>query len=264
MTIPDTREYAGSTFPLAVPAANAFLTDPVAVGLVDFLAWWLCKDLNPHLAQMTGHSATAVPAANRHPSDPADHWPRNDKPALYVWWQTSRDAEYTIVQNQRISTYGLMYVGDEVTVPSGAMQYSGIGPLVSRSLSNACDAGLHASYAYNGAAPGTPLWKSLGVRGWRITETQDGRMAPRPAGGGGGRGRRTMGAAAEGQIQRFFPCVMGTVVVTETIAKPVPRDPEDVMGDMTATIRTTETGDLDNPVDFMTRYAPGPDGSEQE
>lgn len=261
MSIPDERTSAGQTLPLASPVITTPLRDPVAVGLCDFLAWWLNKDINAALAalaQSAERSAVAVPEGNRFPYDHGEYWVINPKPALYVWWQSARDVEYTLVLNRRVSTYGLMYVTNEVLSPNGTSDFSGIIVTAARSFSNACDAGLHSDYAYGSDAHGTPLWKSLGIAGWRITEMQHGRMAPRPAAGARSRGQ------VSGHVERSFPCLMGAITVTEEVAQPQPRDPEDVMHDWIVSIRTNEQGDLDNTVEILERYAPGPDGTEQE
>lgn len=258
MTILDVRVTGGQTFPLPPPVDGTPLVDPVAVGLLDFLGWWLNKDINPHLAQLPPRSSVAVPEANCFPYDPGEYWVRNAKPALYVWWQSARDVEYTLVLRRRIATYGLMYVADEVLSPDGAHAYSGIVATVSRSLSNACEAGRHDDYGYGSDANGTALWKSLGIEGWRIAEMQHGRMAPRPSAGARSRGQ------VSGHVERSFPCAMGTLTVTEEIGRPALRDPENVTTDWTVSIRTNEQGDLDNAVEIMQRYTPGPDGTEQE
>lgn len=275
----DVREYAGSTFPLTVPDAGTFLLDPVAVGLANFIAFWLNKDLNPHLARIPPHSATAVPTGRQFPYDPQGFWVRNSnpnspttpaQPQLYVWWEGSRAANYTNLLEGSLSTYNVLYIGEEVVAPAGLLHYTGIGPLVARSMNNAFDACVHADYGYNGDPLGTPIWRSLQVRGLRLTETTPGALVPRPA------TNAAAGGQGEGGIVRFFPAVQAVVMVHETIGQPVPREstaipggggtlyPSNVMGDSVLNIRTEENGDIDNAVEIMVRNVPGPDGTEQD
>ena len=254
--IPETSVQAGTTFPLVAGAVRSSLEDPVALGLLGYLAHWLNTGLNAQLAVMTGHTATAVPTGATYAYDPMGIWVRNTTPALYVWWQSDEMRAHSTLKDGIAGRYGLMYVADEITAPAGAQHFAGITPQVRRILRRAVDLGYHPSYGHGSDEAGTPLFLSLGIASWRFTRLQHGALVPVPA------TASNPGGAGEGGIVRYFPAVQGEIEVVEVVGQTVPRDPEDVMGDLVATIRTNEAGDMGDVVEIMTRYLPGPDGSE--
>lgn len=252
MPVAETSTTAGQSLPLTAGAALSSLEDPVALGLLDFLAFWLNEALNPQLAVMTGHTATAVPDANRFAYDPQGFWVRNAKPALYIWWKSDTRAQWSTLKDMSTAAYGFMYVSDEVTAPAGSQHFAGISAAVKRALRTANDRGRHPDYN-----SGIPVYRDLDIASWNITRMEAGNMVPIPmsssAPGGGG----------EGGIVRFFPAVVGDIEVLEVVGPPIPRVPEDVLSDSTFSIRTNESGDVGDTVEILNRVLPGPDGSEQ-
>lgn len=255
--VTESATFAGTTFPLTAGAVRSSLEDPVALGLLGYFAHWLNTSLNAQLAVMPPHVATAVPTANRFAYNPMGVWVRNDVPALYVWWKEDRAVPHSTLKDGLAGTYGILYLSDEIVAPAGAQHIAGIAPQVRRVLRLSADRGYHSTYGHGSDPAGTPIFLSLGLAKWSFTRLQAGAMAPVPA------TSSNPGGAGEGGIVRVYPAVEGEIEVVEIVGQPVPSDPDDVMGDITALIRTNEDGDMNDLVDVMERYLPGPDGSEQ-
>ena len=120
----------GNTFPLAAGAADGVLRPAVADALLDFLAYYLNWALNARLAQMTPRDAEAVPTLNRFAYDPAELWPQNPVPALYVWWKGSGKNHHSTLREKIEASYGFMYVAEEIKVPGGVEPLDGLGEIV--------------------------------------------------------------------------------------------------------------------------------------
>jgi hypothetical protein len=254
-----------STLPLTAGAARSSLTDPVALGLADFLAYWLNASLNPQLAVMTGHTATAVPADDtgvspaqyyRFGYDPQSFWVRNNIPAIYVWFQNTVPGDYSTLKRRRVATYGFRWIYDEIVAPAGSQHIAGLPAVAVRALERAADVGYHPNYGYGDAEDGTPIGVTLNVQ-WQFRRLQAGAMAPIPA------TSSAVGGPGEGGIVRYYPAVDGEIEVIEIVGQQIPRDPEDVLFDVTLELRTNEAGDVTDAVEIMERYLPAPDGSEQ-
>lgn len=254
--IPETSTQAGTSFPLAAGAARSSLEDPVALGMLDYFAHWLNASLNAQLAVMAPHSAEAVPSGRTFAYDPGGYWVRNGTPALYVWWQSDELRNHSTLKDGIAGRYGIMYVSDEVVAPQGLQHFAGLAPTVRRVLRRAADLGYHPSYGHGSAEDGTPIFLSLGIAAWKFIRLQAGAMAPAPA------ISTAVGGPGEGGITRFFPAVLGEIEVVEVVGQTIPRDPEDVLFAITATIGTNENGDPTDTLDLMERILPAPDGSE--
>jgi hypothetical protein len=260
----ETAVVGPTTFPVEAGAARSSLTDPIALGLAEYLAHWLNTDLNAQLAVMTGHTATAVPSGKQYGYDPQGAWVRNTSTlgskttpaAIYVWWQSSADGQWSTLKDSAISTYGFFWVFDELVAHAGSQHLAGIQKQAERVLRRAADRGYHPTYSYDGADLGTPIGVSLGMQ-WRFKRLESGAMVPVPA------TSTAVGGAGEGGITRFIPCVQGQIEVLEIVGQQIPRDPEDVLFDVTLELRTNEAGDVTDAVEIMERYLPAPDGSEQ-
>lgn len=248
--VPETSSTANQTLPLVAGAARSSLTDPVALGLIDYLAYWLNAALNPQLAVMPPHSATAVPTANRFAYDPQGMWVRNGVPALYCWWKSDTRTPHSTLRDKSSTIYGFMYVSEEVTAPAGSQHIAGLQAAVKRVLRTANDRGRHPDYN-NGIA----LYVSLAIAGWDITRITAGNLVPVPA------TSSNPGGAGEGGIVRYFPAVEGEIEVLEIVGQTIPRVPEDVLSDSTFLIRTNESGDTVDVVDILDRVLTAPDGS---
>lgn len=253
--IAETARVAGTTYPLSAGAARSSLEDPVALGLLGYFAHWLNTSLNAQLAVMTGHTATAVPYTYGY--DPMNIWVRNSLPALYVWWKSDRPIAHSTLKDGRLSTYGLLYLADEVIAPAGAQHFAGITPHVRRVLNLAADRGFHPTYGHGSDEDGTPIFLSLDIAKWGFARLEAGAMAPIPA------TSSAVGGPGEGGIIRYYPAVSGDIEVVEVIGQPIPVDPTNLLVNTTMEIRTNESGDTTDTVEIMERYLPAPDGSEQ-
>jgi hypothetical protein len=260
--MPSGTTLGGNTFPLAAGPAEGVLRPAVADALLDFLAFYLNWALNARLAQMTPRSAEAVPALNRFAYDPAELWPQNPVPALYVWWKGSGKNHHSTLREKIEASYGFLYVAGEIKVPGGVEPLDGFGEIVDQVFRYAADQGFHPDYGYNGAPHGEMLNLTLGFQGWEIAESQAGRMRPAP-------GQR-------GVDQHFFPAVQGTIKCWTVVEQRNPvgptggatpgadGDPGDVLADITAGIYTNGDGDVNDTVLFMDRVLPAPDGAENQ
>jgi hypothetical protein len=265
--IAETAIVAGTTYPLTAGATRSSLEDPVAVGLIDYFAHWLNTSLNAQLAVMTGHTATAVPVndftalpsegVHRCAYDPMGTWVRNATPALYVWWKSDRPVNHSTLKDGRVSTYGILYVSDEIIAPAGSQHIAGIAPHVRRVLNLTEDRGYHPTYGYGDDEDGTPIHISLGIHAWRFTRLQAGAMAPVP------NVSSAPGGEGEGGVVVYYPAVEGDMEVIEVIGQQIPVDPTDLLVNTTLDIRTNEFGDVTDTVEMLDRYLPAPDGSEQ-
>lgn len=258
----NTFTLGGQTFPLAAGAAGAFLRDPVAEALIDFFAYYLNTALNAKLAQMSPKNAQAVPTANRYTYDPAEIWPQNAFPALYVWWQKSSKDQHSTLRERINADYGFQYIAQPITSPQGARHYAGLGATVDRLIRHAADQGYHPDYGYNGAPPGEMLPLSLGFQGFEVTECKNGFLRPAPG--------------QQGATQHAYPAVIGTLRAWTVIEQRAPDgptggatpgadgDPGDVLADITAGFYTNGDGDVSNAVLFMDRVLASPDGAENK
>jgi hypothetical protein len=258
LTIPETSSTGGQNFPLVAGAALSSLEDPVALGLLDYLAYWLNTSLSAQLAVMTGHTATAVPTGKTFAYDPMGMWVRNGTPALYVWWKSDAiRGQYSTLKDSIAGTYGFLYVSDEIAAPAGSQHFAGIGATVRRILRTADDRGYHPDYGYGSDPDGTPVAASLSVAKWNFTRLTAGAMQPVPS------TSSNPGGTGEGGIVRYFPAVEGEIEVVEIVGQTIPRVPEDLLTDATMGIATNEQGDVGDVVTIMDRVLPAPDGTEQ-
>lgn len=254
MTVPETSITGGQSFPLAAGAAGSALSDPVALGLIDYFAHWLNVSLNTKLAAMVGQPAVAVPAGadNRFSYNPEGFWVRNQAPAMYVWWKNTTMRPWSTVKDQSVSTYGFFYVFTRQEAPGGSEHVAGLLATVRRVLQTANDRGRHPTY---GTPAGTPLFLLLGVAGWSFTRLTAGAMSPIP------QTSSNVGGAGEGGVVDYYPAIEGDIEVLEVVGQPIPRVPEDVLVDSTFSIRTNESGDTTDVVEILDRVLTGPDGS---
>lgn len=243
----------GFALPAPVGALNASIDDLPVVAMLDYLGFWLRDQLNPAIAQVQGASADICPVGNIFPYDPGSQWVRNDKPALYGWW--SGDAvtvPHTLVFDARQRMLTIQWVYDELYAPldenddiTGVDARNGYPALVDAVIRRAISRGKHPSYGFNGAAAGTPIWRSMGVFEVKVLTSKAGRLSPVP---GGGDVRES--GANEGHIIRYNPAVIAQVMIKEKMLNDAVADPGDVQQDSTMTILTTEVGDPLNPAEF--------------
>lgn len=248
----------GLAIPVPAGAASDPLLDPAVLPLLDYLAYWLRAMLNTKLASMGGTAdvanqvyVDACPAANLFPYDPKQYWTHNPKPALYGWWGgPSIRRGQTIVYDVRERELQLMWVYSQLNGPAGDRARSGLAADVDAIFHRAHARGAHPSYGYNGAAPGTPIWKSMGVHSWEYVEGRPGALMETPS------GSSRAGGISDGQAQTYYPAVMGRVIVRERIYNDTMVDPDDVNLDTRIAIVTNEEGDRTNLVEFSEIYLP--------
>lgn len=250
----------GFDLPAPVGALNAPIHDIAVVAMIDYIGFWLRDQLNAAVAQVQGRSADICPAANVFPYNPGENWVRNPLPALYGWWNgDALTMPHTLVFDARHRTLTVQWIYEELYAPlakNGAIPVdarNGFSAYVDAVMRRAWSRGKHPSYGYNGAAVGTPIWRSMGVFEWKILTSKSVGIASVP----GGADNRAGGENA-GHIVRYHPTVIAQVLIKELILNDTVVDPGDVMLDSVMRIDTTEIGDPLNPVEFAQVVVPGP------
>jgi hypothetical protein len=262
--VPETVTFGGATYPLPATPVGA-IKSPVAVALLDFLAYYLNTSLNPQMALLypalaTAHpSRTVVPLSKRFAFDPKDTWPQllgepgAHTPLLFLWWAGSRSQPWSMLKDRVVSTYEFMWIGPQRQDPKGTAMVAGIEEHVDNVIRLAADRGWHPDYSYNSAPLGEPVHITLGFQGWAVADSSPGQMRPSPG------SRR---AGTEGAQIHHYPAVKAKIQAWKVVEQGTPQDPGDALGDSTFAIRTNGYGGIDDVVDFAEANLPGPDGSE--
>ena len=252
----------GLELPVAAGAVKAKFTDPVVEALLDFSAFWLKRDLDAKLAQLTGTSADAVPTANRFTHDPMDargHQIHLPVPALFVWWNgKSRWSKNTTIYHMRERDIHMMYAFNELPHYDEMNRRSGLMNAVDASMFAMSHRQVSESYGYGTSENGVWVNETLGATGLISWQWM---------GGSPGRFGIDEGPLAERRFAKKsgqdFPALMGMWKVEERIALGEGEDPGDVMTDMQFGIKASD-GETTETMDFMTRYLTSPDGSEND
>jgi hypothetical protein len=234
------------TLPVAAGSSGERFADPAVDALLSFLAFWLKECLDAKLANLSGTSSDAVPAANRfafNPIDPRGHHVRLPIPALFVWWEgKSRVEKRTTVFDHRIRDLSVLYVFDDLPQMAEMERRVGLMNAVDTAFHKAAERGRHADYgtgsmlAYTIADVDAFSFEYLGGESGRfsIDDSKD-------------------------KDERTFPCLRGSFTVRELIGAD---EPEEYLVDVLVTVRAGEGhGDA---VDLMDRVLDGPDGSEED
>jgi hypothetical protein len=229
---------SGPIGPLALPipagATNAPIDDPAISGILDYLAFRLRDDLNAKLATIQGTSADACPVPNRFAWNPNTWFVRNSFPALYVWHDgKSEYVQRSLYYWMRKRTIHALYVFDELVAPGGLNARAGLISAVDASFLKAADAGRHPDYGWNGDPPGTALWVSLQLIGFRYSGGTPGWMAGIPAQGSGT-------GPNDGAISRGYPSLLGTFWILERVRDETVSAPADSQGTSATTIATND------------------------
>lgn len=244
-----TAALGGLTLPVAAGASLSTLDDPVLSLLSDYFAWWIKQSLDAKLAVQSPTSADACPTANRFLYDPGEYWVRNPVPALYVWSDRGERVDGTMVYSMRRRSVRLMYVFQELVVPTGANARRGLISAVEAAILEACERKGHESYSYGGGVAGRPVMHYVASPGmWTFEYASGNHGYVWPVG------------EERGQVQRAYPALQASIDVLERMSSVEMTSPADDRGDLTVTIRTNENGDMTDIVDFMTRYLPAEDG----
>jgi hypothetical protein len=259
-----TSQLGGLTLPIPAGVANSEIDDPVVSGLAAYLAFYLNDALNTKLANLSGTSAEAVPSTNTFLWDPSTYFVRgrgdgdaSPFPALYVWWDgRSQHAlgRETLIYDCRERLISVMYLFEELNFPGAANARRGLLGAVDAVFFKAGERWRHASFSLGTDALNSWLLHELNIVDLRYMGGTRGELKasiPEASARAGGSG--------EGAPTRGYPALSGQFRVWEQVEQD---SSDEFAGDVELDIRACEG--LDEPVDFMTRYLPGPDGSEEE
>jgi hypothetical protein len=256
--------------PLPVPAgaeADA-LPDPAALALLDYFGFWLRTMLDSKLLSMGGDvpersdpslpnresHESAAPPANLFPynPEPGQIWRRNPKPALYVWWSgRSRTEQKTILIRNRLRELSYLWVWCETQAPQNDEIRYGTLAAVDGIIRLAIEEGYHPAYGYNGAALGTPIWKSAGFVELTANESAPGVLAPVPETG-------SRMNESPGQILNYYPAVKGTLTIAERIGRIPSAEAPQVNEGVETTVTTNESAEAQGGVELVELIVPGP------
>lgn len=186
--------------------------DPLVVGLLDYLAFWLNWGLNAKLSAQIGTSAEAVPEANRYPFDPARYFVRRGIPALYVWCESTEPVgEWTTMQRISRRTVKAMWVFDELVAPAGVAMRHGLLRAADNLLTLAEATDRHREWPdvgsrYAGTIPqGAQFGPSFGLRKWAKQAATLGAMWQVPD------------TRADGAVQLGHPALQTSFLVEELV-----------------------------------------------
>jgi hypothetical protein len=218
--------------------------------------------LDPKLLSMGGdvperpdeNHASAAPSANLFPynPEPGQVWRRNPKPALYVWWSgRSRTESKTILIRNRVRELSFLWIGCEVQAPQNDEIRYGTLVAVDGIIRLAIEEGYHPAYGYQGATPGTPIWKSAGLVDLATNESSPGVLAPVPSGGD----RLT---ESPGQILNYYPAVKGSFTIAERIGRIPSVEVAIVNEGVEQTVTTNESAEAQGGAAVVELIVPGP------
>lgn len=262
----------GTALPVSAGNPNSRIEDVVIDGLLAYLAHWIKWSLDAKLANLRGPDIITIddacPAANRFALDPRAWWPHpliaTGKPGLWLWQRSSKRQPYSTVYAFRERTLSLLYAFPETLIPRGAPPREGLLNAVDASIFRACERGAHPTFAYGGKPAGTCFVHTVAPPGnfrWQYTEALIGFEAVGPTTGSGS-GAGFAGAPEMGYEQYGFATLRGAIVTQEKILNDTLEDPADVNTGLTIGIGVNGQGDMNNPLFYVDRALPGPDGSE--
>ncbi len=265
----DTSAVGGLTLPIPAGGQDSALTDPVLVGLLDYLAHYLRASLNTKLAEMRGPTSAAAvsdvaPASRLYPWDHDGTWSRVigtadtklpdrlPQPAMWGWsGPETPDTTHSTIANEAVKrTLSIEWIFPELQVPDGTNNRAGLQHAVAATLWKAEERNRHETWAAN-----AQVHETLGIMGWRILDCVPGRLQTRPQ-----QIQQRQSQGGTGDVKRYHPCVRARIEVVERIGDRTMVDPDDVLLDFTLDMNTAENGDPDT-VTVLSRIAPGPDGS---
>jgi hypothetical protein len=203
------------SLPLDAGTADTAFDDPLLAGLLDYFAHWLNYDLNPRLANLSGRTDEAVPAANRYAYDPGRTFNRKSIPALYMWREKATRHAWSTVVDELRSTVRCFYIFEELDKPEGLRDMNGLFGVVASTLSRATRIERHATWAYGAFPANTDITRVLGIDGWDLLGDIDFIEAiPEP---GSKPVTAQRNATGDGAQQHFFPIISATWTVREFI-----------------------------------------------
>lgn len=229
------------------------LADPTLLLLLSYLGHQLKLNLDSKLAQLSPTSADACPVANRYPWNPDSTFVRQSLPALFAWEERCSRRQHTLLNDTLDREIRVLYIFDELVKPDGMRARHGLASAVGKILAMAAERNQHATFSYDGSAPGacvSDLGNWLGfifMRG----EAQWLQAVPGGSDSVGGDG-------GEMATQRAYLGYLAEYVITEQIGQD---EPTEAMGDTLLTIYGSD-GEVDEGVELMQRWFPAPDGSE--
>lgn len=247
--------------PIPFPTAGAGspIEDRAAVVLGDYLAFWLRYALDAKLAEIGGANpdldppetySTAVASDAVFPYDPTKIWPRNPKPALYLWWNgRRRRLAKTMIYDLRERELSFVWIYCQSTSPDGGIARAGLTAAVDAVLARAEHRGRHPSWSYTGYPANTLVSTVAGVHSWEIQQTEAGAYAP------------VVSSSSEGYESNFYPVVRGTILVRERVYDDQPEAPDDLNTDPAIVIGTNEQNPAEEALDLYEIRIPVPFGS---
>jgi hypothetical protein len=175
-------------------------------------------------------------------------------PGLWAWEESSRynRESSTLLWDAYEREIQLLYVFPQLATPDGMQARHGLVTAVSGAIKWAISVGYHAAYGFDGDAPGTPLWKTLGLVDLSLDSTSYGRLAQTPGSGVQQGGR----AGSEGYTHRFFPAVRAKLSAIEHVV-PIQIDGGTDQADGTLTI-DVEDGQDPNALEILERVIVSP------
>lgn len=221
----DTNTVGSLALPIAAGVIDDALDDPTLLGLLAYVGHWLKESLDAKLAQQNGPAVEgaildACPVEHRFPWNHGGAFmrplPATGKPPLPGLWayeQQATQREETMYWSAIERTIVVQYIFPELVSPSGMSRRSGLMGAVSRIMAKAFERGREASFGYDGAPLGQPLFRSLGVQSIGLVSCKPGHIEVIPGGMAQGTGRTN----TSGTVHRFYPSVEATVRVVERI-----------------------------------------------
>lgn len=242
--------------PLAAGSAGERIADPSIDALLSYLGFWLKDSLDARLANLVGTSSDACPTANRfafNPTNPRANHVRLPVPALFIWWDGGSKIErLTSLYDYRYRELQALYVCPELPQTAEMVRREGMMSVVDAAFHKAAERQRHPSFSYGGGPSGDMLPTAVASLELMSFEYQGGKP------GRFGIDQHETGTRKD-KSGRDYPALYGVFTVRERIEQDTP---EELAGDVEAIISAAEGGD--EVVEIMTRYLPGPDGSEQD
>jgi hypothetical protein len=233
----------GMTIPVPAGTLNETFHDPTLEGLASFLGFMLRDGLNAKLANMQGTTADALPSGSTYHYDPATWFVRNAIPGLYLWWPGKEERRpWTLLYDVIVREVLALYVFQELPAPGGLEPRHGLIPAVNAVFTRAAEMGYHPSFALGSDPLGTPIYQSMGIKGWTYLGGEPGFLmgiAPESAVEGLG--------DYDGMIERGYPALRARFSVFEAVTAPGgPVSPDDDNVTVDLGLHATDIAPLSN------------------
>ena len=213
------------TLPLAAGTANTALTDPLLVGLLDYVAAWLNASLSTKLANMAGVSDVGVAADNLFAVEPNRSLVQQTVfPQLFMSRASMPSGavkRFTVHLYEDMSRVNMRYVFDELQWPYGIQALSGLQGAIRQMLVEATLKMFHADYATGGLQ----IDEHLGFERWQLEGVSFGAYMMTP-------GESALSSAAQrgtdGNVQHGHPYVDARWTITELLSRELTADADKI------------------------------------